>query len=147
MDASEHQATGDELVLAGVIRGASSCDVDLTVAIETVAADDDVPEILGLFGTRIRTDANGRFADRYAVPDELRRRLHGWVMCTVVVQPRLPGAGAYTKVVRWQRSSSQELLAGLSALLAPLSFTVEPCREDSHMIERVQPPASRGDRR
>jgi hypothetical protein len=111
-----------ELLVAGTIKGAPICDVDLMVAIERVVPDDAIPEIIGVYCTRTRTDADGRFADRYTVPDEIRRHLRGWVMCTVVVQPQVPGAGGYSKVVRWQRPSSNDLIAGLGALLASVSF-------------------------
>ncbi|MDP9464313.1 MAG: hypothetical protein M3P52_06800 [Actinomycetota bacterium] len=128
MDANHDHGNGCELVVSGMIHGAPGSDVDLTVAIETVVPDDEIPEIIGVYTTRARTAADGRFTDRYAVPDEMRGRLRGWVMCTVVVQPRVPGARSSCKVVRWQRSSSAELIAGLSALLASLSLDVAPIR-------------------
>ncbi len=113
-----------ELRIGGTIKGAASSDVDLTVAIETVVPDNEIPELLVLYSARVRTDADGRFVVDYSVPEETRRHLHGWVMCTVVVQPLVPGAGEYSKVVRWHRPSSSELIAGLSALLASVSFEV-----------------------
>ena len=121
MNADGQRSTCSELVIAGTVGEAAGVDLDVTMAIETVVPDDEVPEIIGLYCTRIHTDADGRFSDRYAVPDETRRRLQGWVMCTVVVQPLVLGAGAYTKVVRWQRSTSDELISGLNALLSALS--------------------------
>jgi hypothetical protein len=111
-----------DLVIAGVIKDAANCDVELLVAIETVVPDHEVPEILTMYSTRTHTDGAGRYADRYDVPEEVRRHLHGWVMCTVVVQPQVRGAGSFTKVVRWQRQTSNELIAGLGALLASVSF-------------------------
>jgi hypothetical protein len=122
MNADDHRSTCSELVIAGTIGDGAIRDLDVTVAIETVVPDDEISEILGLYCTRIHTDAGGRFSDGYAVPDETRRRLHGWVMCTVVVQPLVAGAGSYSKVVRWQRSTSDELIRGLNALLSSLSF-------------------------
>jgi hypothetical protein len=122
MDTVGQTSNHGELLVAGTIKDAPRSDVDLVVVIERVVPDDEIPEILGLYGNRIRTDADGRFADRYTVPDDMRQHLHGWVMCTVVVQPQVPGAGSYVKVVRWQRPSSDELIAGLGALLSPVSF-------------------------
>lgn len=113
-----------ELRVGGTIKGAARIDVDLMVAIETVVPDNEIPEILVMYGARAHTDADGQFVDRYAVPDEIRPRLHGWVMCTVDVRPLVPGVGGYSKVVRWQRQSCIELIAGLGALLAAVSFEV-----------------------
>ena len=113
-----------ELRIGGTIKGAASTEVDLMVAIETVVPDNEVPELLVMYCTRAHTDAHGRFVDRYTVPDEIRPHLHGWVMCTVVVRPLVTGAAGYTKVVRWQRPSSGDLIAGLGALLASVSFEV-----------------------
>jgi hypothetical protein len=111
-----------DLVIAGTIKDAANCDVDLLVSLETVVPDHEVPEILTMYSTRTHTDGVGRYADRYDVPDEVRRDLRGWVMCTVVLQPQVRGARSFTKVVRWQRQSSNELITGLSALLASVSF-------------------------
>ena len=113
-----------ELRIGGTIKDCASIDVDLVVAIETVVPDNAIPEILLLYSARATTDADGRFVDRYNVPDEIRRHLHGWAMCTVVAQPLLAGADACTKVVRWQRPTSSDLVAGLGALLASVSFEV-----------------------
>jgi hypothetical protein len=124
MDADDLKPNPCELLVAGTIKGAANSDVGLTVAIETVVPDNELPEILTLYAGRTRTDADGRYVDRYAVPDADRRKLHGWVMCTVVVQPQRSGCGGYTKAVRWQRQTSAELIAGLNALLASVSFDV-----------------------
>ena len=113
-----------DLVIAGTVRGAPHSELDLVIAIETVAPDNEIPEILAMYSSPTRTHAGGRFVDRYDLPDEVRHRLVGWVACTVVVQPRVRGAGSFTKTVRWQRQSSSELIAGLSALLSTVSFDV-----------------------
>jgi hypothetical protein len=113
-----------DLVIAGTVKGIPHSELDLVVAIETVVPDNEIPEILAMYSSPTRTDPDGRFVDRYDLPDEVRHRLGGWVMCTVVVQPRVRGTGSYTKMVRWQRQSSSELIAGLSALLATVSFDV-----------------------
>ncbi len=124
IDRTRDHGSRCDLVVAGTIKGAADCDVDLMVAIETVVPDHEIPEILTMYSTTTRTTADGRFIDRYDIPDDVRDHLHGWVMCTVVAQPRVPGALGYSKVVRWQRQSSGELIAGLSALLATVSFEV-----------------------
>ena len=117
-----------ELRIAGTIKGAASNDVDLMVTIETVVPDNEVPELLVLYGARAHTDGDGWFVDCYTVPDEIRPHLHGWVMCTVDVRPGVPGVGEHPKVVRWQRQSCTELIAGLCALLATVSFNVDRVR-------------------
>jgi hypothetical protein len=124
MDANITQRTEPDLVVAGTITDAPGIEVDLVVAIETVVPDDQIPEVLGLYCTRVRTDERGRFTDRHTPSDDLRCRLQGWVMCTVLVQPCVPGAGDHCKVVRWHRPSSVGLITGLSALLASVSFSV-----------------------
>ena len=53
---------------AGTIKGAANCAVDVIVAIETVVADHEVPEILTIYSITTRTDADGRFTDRYDFP-------------------------------------------------------------------------------
>ena len=120
---SDHGGRRD-LVIAGTVKGASHSELDLMVVIETVVPDNEVPEILAMYSVPTRTDADGHFVDQYDLPDDVRHRLDGWVMCTVVVQPRVPGTAGHTKTVRWQRPSSCELIAGLSALLATVSFDV-----------------------
>ena len=109
-------------MIAGSIKGASYTDVDLLVAIERVVPDDALPEIIDLACTSATTDVRGRFTYRYSPRDDVRERLRGWVMCTVVVQPRVPGCDGYRKVVRWQRPSTDDLIAGLGALLGTMSF-------------------------
>jgi hypothetical protein len=125
MEAAARPSDRDErrdLVIAGTVKGTSRRELDLMVAIETVVPDHEIPEILAIYSSLVRPDAVGRFVDRYDLPDDVRHRLHGWVMCTVVLQSRERGAITHTKMVRWQRQSSSELIAGLSALLAAVSF-------------------------
>jgi hypothetical protein len=97
--------------------------VQLTVALEAVVADDVVagecgPTVYDVYGVELRTDADGRFADSYDLADDVRQLLTGWVKCTVQVRPQVPDAPIHTKVVRWMRPTSHELIQGLSALLA-----------------------------
>jgi hypothetical protein len=125
MEAARQPTTDSDLVVSGTIKGAPSSTVDLVVVIERVVADDALPEIIGLYGTCAGTDAAGLFVDRYTPSDDVRQQLHGWVMCTVMVVSDVPGAGGYSKTVRWQRQSSSELMSGLSGLLAGVSFDVE----------------------
>jgi hypothetical protein len=125
MEAAGQPTTDSDLVVSGTIKGAPSSAVDLVVVIERVVPDDALPEIIDLYCTCAGTDAAGLFADRYTPSDDVRQHLHGWVMCTVMVVPDFPGAGGYSKTVRWQRQSSSELMSGLSGLLASVSFEVE----------------------
>ncbi len=120
MEPVDHRSNGRDLVIAGAINGALHVGADLLVAIERVMPDDADPEIIDLVCTPIHTDADGRFTYRYSPREAVRERLHGWVMCTVVVQPRVLGSDGYCKVVRWQRPSADDLLAGLGALLGPV---------------------------
>jgi hypothetical protein len=96
--------------------------VQLTVALEAVVADgvsaDDT--VYDMYGVELRTDADGRFADSYDPDDDVRALLTGWVKCTVQLQAHVPDAPVRTKVVRWMRPTSGELLAGLSVLLADI---------------------------
>jgi hypothetical protein len=121
MEPVDHPSHGRGLVIAGAINGGSCVDADLLVAIERVVPDDARPEVIDLVCTPIHTDAHGRFTYRYNPPRPVRDLLHGWVMCMIVVQPRLPGSDAYCKIVRWQRPSPDDLLTGLGALLGPVS--------------------------
>ena len=123
MDANFPRRAEPDLMIAGTIKDAPGIDVDVVVAIETVVRGDHVPEILGMYCARVRTDERGRFIDRHTPSDDLRHRLQGWVMCTVMVQPCVPGAVGHCKVVRWHRPSSVGLITGLSALLASVSFS------------------------
>jgi hypothetical protein len=125
MNADDRRSMCPDLIIAGTIGEAAERDLDVTVAIETVVPDDEVSEILGLYCTRVRTDERGRFIDRHTPSDDLRSRLQGWVMCTVMVQPCVPGAVGHCKVVRWHRPSSVGLITGLSALLASVSFSAK----------------------
>jgi hypothetical protein len=101
--------------------------VHLTVALEAVVPDDvllgdDVSDdtVYDIYGVELRTDADGRFTDTYDPADDVRALLTGWVKCTVQLQARVPDAPVRTKVVRWMRPTSEEVLAGLSALLADI---------------------------
>jgi hypothetical protein len=125
MEAAGRLAKDSDLVVSGTIKGAPSGAVDLVVVIERVVPDDALAEIIDLYCTRAGTDAVGLFADRYTPSDDVRQQLHGWVMCTVMVVPDVPGTGGYSKTVRWQRQSSSELMSGLSGLLASASFEVQ----------------------
>jgi hypothetical protein len=92
--------------------------VQLTVALEAVAGADGT--VYDVYGVELRTDADGRFTDSYDPPDDVRALLTGWVKCTVQLQAQVPDAPIRTKVVRWMRPTSGELLTGLSALLADI---------------------------
>jgi hypothetical protein len=94
--------------------------VQLTVALEAVVAENAEPTVYDMYGVELRTDANGRVEDSYDLADDVRVILNGWVKCTVQIQARLPDAPVRTKVVRWMRPSSAELINGLSALLADI---------------------------
>ncbi len=118
-------------MIAGTIADAANIEIDLVVAIETVVPDNELPEILGMYCARVRTDERGRFIDRHTPPDDLRRKLQGWVMCTVMVQPCLHGATEHCKIVRWHRPSSVGLIIGLSALLASVSFSARAVTRQS----------------
>jgi hypothetical protein len=120
MEPVDDTSHGRDLVIAGAINGGSCVDADLLVAMERVVPDDADPDIIDLVCAPIHTDADGRFTYRYSPQSTVRGRLHGWVMCMVVVQPRVMGSDPYCKVVRWQRPSSDDLLTGLGALLGPL---------------------------
>ena len=78
--------------------------------------------VYDVYGVELRTDADGRFADSYDLADDVRALLTGWVKCTVQLWPQVPDAPIHTKVVRWMRPTSEELIAGLSALLADVRF-------------------------
>lgn len=101
--------------------------VQLTVALEAVVADavirddaGDVDTVYDMYGIELLTDTDGRFTDSYDPPDDVRALLTGWVKCTAQLQARVPDAPIHTKVVRWMRPTSGEVLAGLSALLADI---------------------------
>lgn len=128
--------TRPNLVIGGRVTDATGApaavDLQLIVALETVIADgagawvSGAPRASGASGhtvldaycATLRTDVDGRFADSYDLADDVRGLLNGWVKCTVQLWAQVPGAPVHTKVVRWMRPSSGELIEGLSALLA-----------------------------
>ena len=119
------ESTDDEaadLVVAGIVRGRPGARVQLLVVLEPVVADDACSEFLALHATEVDADHCGRFTHRYAISPDVRARLVGWVMCTVVARPLVAGAALRTKVVRWQRPSSAEVITGLSALLGSITL-------------------------
>jgi hypothetical protein len=132
---STKPVTRPNLVIGGRVtdaHGAPAAEsVQLTVALEAVVAEDSVsdefgPTVYDVYGAELRTDADGRFADSYDLADDVRPLLVGWVKCTVQLRPQLPDAPIHTKVVRWMRPTSHELIEGLSALLADVQ-----CARDS----------------
>ena len=111
--------------------GPAVVGLQLTVVLEAVVADDTVadefePTVYDVYGVELLTDADGRFTDSYDLPDDVRSVLSGWVKCTVQLRPQVPDAPIHTKVVRWMRPTSRELIEGLSALLADVG-----CARDS----------------
>ena len=118
--------TRPNLVIGGRLTDANgdpaAVDLQLTVALETVVADDADPIVHEVYGVELRTDSDGRFTDSYDLADDVRASLGGWVKCTVQVRPRVPEAPIRTKVVRWMRPTSDQLISGLSALLADMTF-------------------------
>jgi hypothetical protein len=110
-----------ELIIAGTTRDVAGARVQLIVALEPVVADDAGSELIALHAAEVCADDRGRFVYRYALPDDERARLTGWVMCTVLAQRMAAGATISTKVVRWQRPSSAELITGLNALLGTIT--------------------------
>jgi hypothetical protein len=46
-------------------------------------------------------------------------------MCSLVAQALVPGATLQTKIVRWQRPSSAEVIACLSALLGTITLDTD----------------------
>jgi len=116
-------------VITGVINDGADRRVQLVVAIEPVVADDADAELLALIAAEVRADAFGRFTYSCDLADEVRASLAGWVMCTVLVEPSLsPSTSTATKIVRWQRPSSAELIVGLNALLG--TIVVEAATND-----------------
>ena len=118
--------TRPNLVIGGRVTDAhgvpAAVDLQLTVALEAVVADDADPTCTTCTASSCATDADGRFADSYDLSDEVRASLEGWVKCTVQLRPQVPDAPIRTKVVRWMRPTSDQLIAGLSALLADVTF-------------------------
>ncbi|HEX4982849.1 MAG TPA: hypothetical protein VFV63_14180 [Ilumatobacteraceae bacterium] len=124
--------TRPNLVISGRVTDAHGAPavvgLQLTVAIEAVVADvtlsggfgsDELgPTVYDAYGVELLTDADGRFTDSYDLADDVRQVLNGWVKCTVQLRPEVPDAPIHTKVVRWMRPHSHELIDGLSALLA-----------------------------
>ena len=123
---TKQKVTRPNLVIGGRLTDAhgapAAADVQLTVALEAVVADDGDPTVYEAYGVELRTDSDGRFTDSYDLADDVRASLAGWVKCTVQVRPQGPEAPIRTKVVRWMRPTSDELIAGLSALLADVNF-------------------------
>ena len=120
------QVTRPNLVIGGRVTGASDApaavDVQLTVALEAVVADDADPMVYEVYGVDLRTDADGRFVDSHDLADDVRSSLEGWVKCTVQIRSSEPDSPIRTKVVRWTRPTGDQLIAGLSALLADVTF-------------------------
>ena len=118
------------LVIGGRVTDAHGApvavDLHVTVALEAVVAHDADPTVYDVYGARLRSGSDGRFTDSYDLDDDVRTVLKGWVRCTVQYWAQVPGAPVHTKVVRWMRPSSEELIAGFSALLADF-----PCARDS----------------
>jgi hypothetical protein len=118
------------LVIGGRVTDAMGApvavDLQLIVALEAVVADEADVTVHDAYCVTLRTGADGRFTDSYDLADEVRMVMKGWVRCTVQYWAQVPGAPVHTKVVRWMRPSSEELIAGFSALLADV-----PCARDS----------------
>ena len=66
------------LVIGGRVTDAhgapAAVDLQLTVALEAVVADDADPVVYEVYGVELRTDSDGRFADSYDLSDEVRAR-------------------------------------------------------------------------
>jgi hypothetical protein len=128
--AATRTSTRPSLVVGGRVSDATGrVGLQLIVALESVVADDgcapvsgvcgsSVPTVYDMYCATLQTDVDGRFTDSYDFADDVRAQLKGWVKCTVQLWAQVPGAPVATKVVRWMRPSSGELIAGLSALLA-----------------------------
>lgn len=120
------KVTRPNLVIGGRLTdahgGPAAVDLQPTVALEAVGAEDADPTVYEVYGVELRTDADGRFTDSYDIADDVRASLGGWVKCTVQVRQQVPEAPIRTKVVRWMRPTSDQLISGLSALLADVTF-------------------------
>jgi hypothetical protein len=114
-----------ELVVTGIVRGRAGARVRLVIVLEPVVADDACAELFALHAVEVDADHTGRFTYRYALPPDVRARLEGWVMCSLVAHALVPGAKIQTKVVRWRRPSSAEVIAGLSALLGTITLDAD----------------------
>jgi hypothetical protein len=119
------------LVVRGRLVDATGAPADgellVTVALEAVVAETAEASVHAVYGVHLRTGADGRFANSIDIADEVRDRLHGWVMCTVHVAARVDGVvcdPACTRVVRWMRPTSAALITGLGALLGELRVTL-----------------------
>ncbi len=114
--------TRPNLVIGGRVTDAhgapAAVDLHVTVALEAVVAHAADPTVFEVYGVTLRSGLDGRFTDSYDLEDDVRVMLSGWVKCTVQLWAQVPGAPIRTKVVRWMRPSSNELIEGLSALLA-----------------------------
>ncbi len=133
-----------DLEMVGNVVGddAAGRDLLITVVLEAVAADDAAGEIFDVHVAEACADASGRFVHRYALPLDVADRLSGWVICAVAVQLTREPESTMVKVVRWQRQSPAELVAGLNALLGTLSITHRGAsRAAPHLACRhLQPP-------
>jgi hypothetical protein len=113
--------TRPNLVIGGRVTDAhgapAAVDLQLTIFLEAVVADDADATVYDVYGVTLRTGPDGRFTDSYDIADDVRLLLKGWVKCSVQLWVQVPGAPVRTKVVRWMRPSSHELIEGLSALL------------------------------
>ena len=89
------KVTRPNLIIRGRVTGAhgipAAVDLQLTVALEAVVADDADPIVYDVYGVEFRADSDGRFADSYDLSDEVRASLEGWVKCTVQFRPQVPG--------------------------------------------------------
>ena len=114
------------LVIGGRVTDAmgapGAVDLQLIVALEAVVADEADVTVYDAYCATLQTDADGRFTDSYDFADDVRVLLTGWVRCTVQLWAQVPSALVHTKVVRWMRPSSAELIAGFSALLADVRW-------------------------
>ena len=70
------KVTRPNLIIRGRVTGAhgipGAVDLQLTVALEAVVADDADPIVYDVYGVELRVDSDGRFADSYDLSDELR---------------------------------------------------------------------------
>jgi hypothetical protein len=64
------------------------------------------------------------------VTNEIAEQLHGWMMCTVMVQPLVTGRRPFSKTVRWQRESAAALITGFNALLSSLTLELDATPSD-----------------
>lgn len=117
--------TRPNLVISGRVtdaRGApAAVDLNIAVALEAVVAHDADATVYEVYGVTLRSGLDGRFADSCDIADDVRVLLSGWVKCSVQFCAEVPGSPARTKVVRWMRPSSDEVINGLNALLGDVT--------------------------